>query len=579
MFFNYSICLYYSFFIFSRCFFFFSAGIFLLFINKVFFIEYILNSPLKLDLVFPIIIDSYGLLFSSLVLYISGNIFSFSSYYMEAEIFISRFINIVVLFVMSINFLIYIPHLIGLLLGWDGLGIVSFLLVIYYQNSKSLSAGILTALSNRVGDVIILLRIGWCINQGYWCIIYADPSSPYSGLIIFSVTLAAITKRAQVPFSSWLPAAIAAPTPVRALVHSSTLVTAGVFLMVRFYPFLRRHIIFNTRILIISCMTMFMSGLSAIFECDIKKVVALSTLSQLGVIISAIGLGFPSLAFFHLLRHALFKALLFVCVGTFINRHAHNQDIRRIGNLCFQSPLTSCCLSIARMALCGLPFLSGFYSKDLLIELSLFNNYSFVILWLFILSTALTSCYRIRLYITGISSIHIGFSFHLNNDNNIYNTSPIIILCLGAIFGGCIINWILIYPFEDPCIPVYFKLLALIVTLLGGYLSFYITTLHSCFSVYLPFLFHINSFIWFMVPLSTQAYLRYSMFLGKCNLVLTDQGWIEVIGPKGVFLTIKKSFKKYESLYNIIYSSFTYFIILTGTSAIFFIYCFLYIIT
>ena len=117
MFFNYSICLYYSFFIFSRCFFFFSAGIFLLFINKVFFIEYILNSPLKLDLVFPIIIDSYGLLFSSLVLYISGNIFSFSSYYMEAEIFISRFINIVVLFVMSINFLIYIPHLIGLLLG------------------------------------------------------------------------------------------------------------------------------------------------------------------------------------------------------------------------------------------------------------------------------------------------------------------------------------------------------------------------------------------------------------------------------------------------------------------------------
>lgn len=120
---------------------------------------------------------------------------------------------------------------------------MSFLLVIYYQNSKSLSAGILTALSNRVGDVIILLRIGWCINQGYWCIIYADPSSPYSGLIIFSVTLAAITKRAQVPFSSWLPAAIAAPTPVRALVHSSTLVTAGVFLMVRFYPFLRRHII------------------------------------------------------------------------------------------------------------------------------------------------------------------------------------------------------------------------------------------------------------------------------------------------------------------------------------------------
>lgn len=578
MFFNYSICLYYSFFMFSRCFFFFVAGVFLLSTNKVFFIEYVLNNPLKLDLVFPIIIDPYGLLFSSLVLYISGNIFSFSSYYIETEIFISRFINIVVLFVVSINFLIYIPHLIGLLLGWDGLGIVSFLLVIYYQNSKSLSAGILTALSNRVGDVIILLRIGWCINQGYWCITYADSSGPYSRLIIFSITLAAITKRAQIPFSRWLPAAIAAPTPVRALVHSSTLVTAGVFLIVRFYPFLRSHVIFNTGMLIISCITIFISGLSAIFESDIKKVVALSTLSQLGVIISAIGLGFPSLAFFHLLRHALFKALLFVCVGTLINRHVHNQDLRRIGNLCFQSPLTSCCLSIARMALCGLPFLSGFYSKDLLIELSLFNNYSFAILWLFILSTVLTSCYRIRLYISGISSMHIGFSFHSNNDNNIYNTSPIIILCLGAIFGGCIINWILIYPFEEPCIPVYFKLLALSVTLLGGCLSYYITTLHSCFSIYFPFFFYINSFIWFIVPLSTQAYLKHSMFLGKCNLVLIDQGWIEVTGSKGAFLIIKKFFKRYESLYNIIYSSFTYFIVFTSMSATFFISCFLYII-
>ena len=159
MFFNYPICLYYSFFIFISCFFLLLVGVFFLFLNKVFFIEYILRNPLKSDLVFPVIIDSYGLLFSSLVLYISGNIFSFCAYYMETEIFISRFINIVVLFVISMNFLIYIPHLMGLLLGWDGLGIVSFLLVIYYQNSKSLSAGILTALSNRVGDVIILLRI------------------------------------------------------------------------------------------------------------------------------------------------------------------------------------------------------------------------------------------------------------------------------------------------------------------------------------------------------------------------------------------------------------------------------------
>jgi len=115
----------------------------------------------------PFILDSYGLLFSSLVLFISGNIFIFADYYIEGEVYIERFIIMVVLFVISINFLIYIPHFIALLLGWDGLGIVSFLLVIYYQNSKSLAAGMLTVLRNRIGDVFILLRIGWCINQGH----------------------------------------------------------------------------------------------------------------------------------------------------------------------------------------------------------------------------------------------------------------------------------------------------------------------------------------------------------------------------------------------------------------------------
>jgi len=282
--------------------------------------------------------------------------------------------------------------------------------------------------------------------------------------------------------------------------------------------------------------------------------------------------------FFDLLRHALFKALLFVCVGTLINRHIHTQDLRIMGNLCFQRPLTRCCLNIARIALCGLPFLSGFYSKDLLIELSLFNNYSFIILWLFTTSTALTSCYSVRLFMTGVSSANMGSSFHINSDNSVYNTSPIIILCLGAIFGGCRINWMLIYPFEDPCIPAYFKLLALVITLLGGYLSYRITTTYSCITVYFPSFLHINSFMWFMVPLSTQVYLRYPIFLGKYNLMLVDQGWLEVIGSQGAFLIIKKFFKKYEGLYNMIYSSFIYFITLMSLSIIFFAFCFLYVV-
>jgi NADH-ubiquinone oxidoreductase chain 5 len=140
--------------------------------------------------------------------------------------------------------------------------------------------------------------------------------------------LAAITKRAQIPFSRWLPAAMAAPTPVSALVHSSTLVTAGVFLLIRFYPFLRSTTWFNQLLLLIAVTTTTMAGLRAITECDIKKIIALSTLRQLGIIIAAIGLGMVTLAYFHIVTHALFKALLFICAGTLINRHIHSQDLR-----------------------------------------------------------------------------------------------------------------------------------------------------------------------------------------------------------------------------------------------------------
>lgn len=182
-----------------------------------------------------------------------------------------------------------------------------------------------------------------------------------------------MTKSAQMPFSSWLPAAIAAPTPVSALVHSSTLVTAGVFLLIRFYNFLTEIKYFNFILIIISCSTILIAGLSALTECDLKKIIALSTLSQLGVIIASLGLGCVNLAFFHLITHALFKALLFICAGSIIHFHIHGQDLRTIGNLTRQLPFTISALLIANISLCGLPFISGFYSKDMILETAIFN--------------------------------------------------------------------------------------------------------------------------------------------------------------------------------------------------------------
>jgi len=246
--------------------------------------------------------------------------------------------------------------------------------------------------------------------------------------------VARITKRAQIPFSRWLPAAIAAPTPVRALVHSSTLVTAGVFLLIRFYPYLSSFRNFNKYILIISCLTIFIAGIRALVERDIKKIIALSTLRQLGVIMAAIGMGFPNLAFFHLITHALFKALLFVCAGTLIHLHHHRQDLRGIGNLIYQIPLTTSCLNLANMALCGLPFIAGFYSKDLIIEIVIYNNFNFIIIFLFIFATIITAGYSIRLVMTGVVSMRMGYRIQYINDNALDNRYPIIILRLGAIF-------------------------------------------------------------------------------------------------------------------------------------------------
>jgi NADH-ubiquinone oxidoreductase chain 5 len=264
--------------------------------------------------------DWMSLLFMGFVFLISSLVILYSEDYMHGDLNIIRFIFLVLMFVASMMFLIISPNMIRILLGWDGLGLVSYCLVIYYQNVKSYNAGILTALSNRIGDVALLIVIAWIVNFGRWnYVFYLDflNDSFEMGLISLLVVLAAMTKSAQIPFSSWLPAAIAAPTPpVSALVHSSTLVTAGVYLLIRFSAAFGDWL--SSFLLLISGLTIFIAGVGANFEYDLRRIIALSTLSQLGLIIRIISVGFAGLAFFHLLTHALFKALLFICAGVII---------------------------------------------------------------------------------------------------------------------------------------------------------------------------------------------------------------------------------------------------------------------
>lgn len=236
-------------------------------------------------------------------------------------------------------------------------------------------------------------------------------------IIRIFVIIAALTKRAQIPFSSWLPAAIAAPTPVSALVHSSTLVTAGVYLLIRFNLLINFYL-FNKFLLVLGRLTMFMSGLRANFEIDLKKIIALSTLRQLGLMIRILSIGYYKLAFFHLLTHALFKSLLFLCAGGFIHNLINFQDIRLSGGFNNQIILSLAYFNISRLALCGMPFLAGFYSKDLILEILLIRQVNIYIFLIFFFSTGLTVRYSFRLIFFSRVINFSGSRLMNINDNN-----------------------------------------------------------------------------------------------------------------------------------------------------------------
>jgi NADH-ubiquinone oxidoreductase chain 5 len=247
------------------------------------------------------------------------------------------------------------------------------------------------------------------------------------------IVLAAITKRAQIPFSAWLPAAIAAPTPVSALVHSSTLVTAGVYLLLRFFPLFQFSFI-KTLLLFRAALTITISSLGALYETDLKKIIALSTLRQLGLIIIALRMEIYLLAFFHLLTHALFKASLFLCAGRIIHLYGGSQDIRNLRVVVNFIPLTASCLIICSLSLGGFPFLAAFYSKDKIIEEVFGSGYNPLLLRLLFISVFLTIIYRFRLiYYISSRSYEINYA-SIKDDRTMVKS--IMVLTFGGVVGG-----------------------------------------------------------------------------------------------------------------------------------------------
>nr|WCQ78449.1 NADH dehydrogenase subunit 5 [Agriotes sp. GTI-106] len=510
---------------------------------------------LNSNLIFmSILFDWMSLLFMSFVLYISSMVIFYSDEYMHGDLNINRFILLVFMFVASMMFLIISPNLISILLGWDGLGLVSYCLVIYYQNVKSYNAGMLTALSNRIGDVALLISIAWMLNYGSWNYIYYldfmknDFTMTIIGML---VVLAALTKSAQIPFSSWLPAAMAAPTPVSSLVHSSTLVTAGVYLLIRFNFVLGDNLMLF--LLFVASMTMFMAGLGANYEFDLKKIIALSTLSQLGLMMSILALGSYNLAFFHLLTHALFKALLFMCAGCVIHNLGNCQDIRFMGGLISQMPLTCCFFNISNFSLCGLPFLSGFYSKDLILEVLSMSYLNLFIYFIFYFSTGLTVCYSVRLsYYTLFGDFNYSSLHHLS-DNGLIMLKGMSGLILLVVFGGSMLIWIMFPTPYFICLPDLMKMMVLVVIGLGiifGYefSKFMLNYNLKSMKFIVSSLFF--SSMWNLPYLSTFGVNYYPVFMGGVYYKSFDHGWSEFFGSQNIYFNMKTSSSFFHTLFN-----------------------------
>nr|YP_002970768.1 NADH dehydrogenase subunit 5 [Valentia hoffmanni]ACJ69580.1 NADH dehydrogenase subunit 5 [Valentia hoffmanni] len=508
----------------------FCLGCYFKLIEYVMFLDWEILSVFSTSIMMTFLFDWMSLMFTGCVFLISSMVIYYSESYMSSDFNSIRFYFLVFLFVMSMMMMILSPNLMSILIGWDGLGLVSYCLVIYFQNFKSYSAGMLTILTNRLGDVAILLAIAWMLNFGSWhYIFYVNLWESWSFYIILLIILAGFTKSAQIPFSSWLPAAMAAPTPVSSLVHSSTLVTAGVYLLIRFSDMLNY---FNCWFFVmLSVMTMFMSGLGANFEYDLKKVIALSTLSQLGLMMSILFMGFPMLSFFHLLTHAFFKALLFLCAGLMIHCMSDSQDIRHMGCMINHLPFTCTCFCISNLALCGFPFMSGFYSKDAVLEMMSMSYFNFFIFFVFFISVGLTVSYSMRLIYYCLSFNFNFYSCQNYNEDNIMMKS-MILLSLLAIYSGSMMSLLF---FSSPfliVIPIYIKLAPLFFVIMGGWLGYelcYLSFSDSLYSMRFLLLSFFGGSMWFMPSFST--FMSYSkiLFLSGKFVGVMDNGWGEYL--------------------------------------------------
>nr|YP_010449178.1 NADH dehydrogenase subunit 5 [Bothriometopus macrocnemis]UTT72557.1 NADH dehydrogenase subunit 5 [Bothriometopus macrocnemis] len=375
-----------------------------------------------------IMFDQLSVSFMFMVLSVSTCVLIYAVWYMEGEKNFNKFIVTLFMFIISMMFLCMSTDIYWVMVGWDGLGITSFFLIIFFQNWKSVSSGMVTLLSNRIGDVFIVTSI--CLDVFYF-------ESKYS--LIF-IALGAITKSAQYPYSAWLPEAMAAPTPVSALVHSSTLVTAGIYLLLRFNEMFNNELV-SLFILSVASMSAFLSISSSWGELDLKKIIALSTLSHLSMMILFISCKDYLCAIIHMISHAFFKSSLFMFAGILIHFSFGFQDIRKLWMNPSTHFLSMSLVFFSCASMVGGPFLAGFYSKEIMI-MSLFSfSQKTWILWMTMFLVFGSCLYSARIIFRLLSNLPF---YSYSSDPEEFNSTPLLIVTILSISAGSMIIWLTI---------------------------------------------------------------------------------------------------------------------------------------
>jgi len=501
----------------------------------------------------------------------------YSIEYMSGDPHQTRFMSYLSLFTFFMLFLVSAGNYLQLFLGWEGVGLASYLLINFWFTRLQANKSALKAVFvNRFGDFFLgmsLIIIFYCFKTLDFSIIFSLVHHfnvieyNFCGFTLNLINVAAlflflgaVGKSAQLGLHTWLPDAMEGPTPVSALIHAATMVTAGVFTLIRSSPILEYSDVLPI-IAVVGSFTALFGASVAVFQNDLKKIIAYSTCSQLGYMIFACGLSQYSVAFFHLFNHAFFKALLFLTAGSIIHALSDEQDIRKMGGLGRLLPFSYLMFLIGSLALAGLPFISGFYSKDAILELAASSTFSYGY-FCFVMGAAsafLTAFYSIRTIVLvfyvrpgGLKS-----SYVTCHEPNYFMTLPLASLCLLSIFSGFIFKdvfigfgtdfWInSIYTIslnttvsESEFLPVAYKLIPLVITFLAFLVAFlvYSTNLYKFVTEKL-YVSNLQFFLnkkWYFDSVYNY-YFSSSFYSFSKNLMFKDidRGLVEIFGSFGL---------------------------------------------